>query len=340
MLFGSSVTRLLDLPGEDGSSSADVDLCALLPSAAQFRQETAPLVTEVKEHLALYFLPDADDGDEHATAVTGARIPIVHFRDPSTNLPCDLSVNNLSALWNTRLLRWLLYGGAHVGSPQLRQLKHVRKLCKWLRYWRHTKKRAVGNAVSSYGLMLLALYYLQRISVLPALDCSAHIVENESSLREATEEGIDEHLEALEKSYAGPGDRAKDQVLDWRTLRSDFFCFYACEFDYEHTVVSLRTTTILTKASKGWSRQNNFRLCLEDPVESERDLGMLCSRLALGRLLCAFAHACVVLGKSDEEKDTEYVLHLEADLLASWPYEDDSAGEQEVEAEDSSETAS
>ncbi|KAG6583060.1 S-M checkpoint control protein CID1 [Phytophthora cinnamomi] len=46
LLFGSSITRLLSLTGDGRSGSADVDLCVLLPSAVQFRQETASLVTE------------------------------------------------------------------------------------------------------------------------------------------------------------------------------------------------------------------------------------------------------------------------------------------------------
>ncbi|KAE9335673.1 hypothetical protein PF008_g13380 [Phytophthora fragariae] len=337
VLFGSSVTRLLEVPGDEGSVTADVDLCALLPSAAQFRQETAPLVTEVKEHLTLYFLPDSAVENEQVTAVTGARIPIVHFQDPSRNLPCDLCVNNLPALWNTRLLRWLLYGGANTGSAEQSQLKHARKLCMWLRKWRQTKKRVVGGAVSSYGLVLLALYYLQRTSVLPVLDCSAHVVEDESSLRVLTESAIDERLEAVDKSFVCVEEHAKRAVQDWRALRCGFFRFYTCEFDYEHTVVSLRTKEVMAKVSKGWSRQNNVRLCLEDPVEIDRDLGMLCSRLALGRLRCAFAHACVVLSRKHGEQETESVEHdVEADLLASWPYEDNNAREET--AEDSHET--
>ncbi|EGZ11690.1 hypothetical protein PHYSODRAFT_516032 [Phytophthora sojae] len=332
-LFGSSVTRLLELPEDEEGVAADVDMCALLPSAAQFRQDTAPLVTEVKEHLTLYFLPDSTDEKEHVTAVTRARVPIVNFRDPSSNLPCDLCVNNLPALWNTRLLRRLLYGGASIGSTEQTQLEHVRKLCKWLRKWRHAKKRVVGGAVSSYGLMLLALYYLQRISVLPVLDCSAHVVEDESSLRELTESAIDERLEAVDKSFVCVEEHAKRAVQDWRALRCGFFRFYTCEFGYELTVVSLRTKEVVTKASKGWSRQNNARLCLEDPVEIERDLGKLCSRLALGRLRCAFAHACVVLSRKDEEQGTESVKNdIEADLLAAWPYEDDNTPEETEDA--------
>ncbi|KAJ8575996.1 hypothetical protein ON010_g3220 [Phytophthora cinnamomi] len=335
LLFGSSITRLLSLTGDGRSGSADVDLCVLLPSAVQFRQETASLVTEVKEHLTLYFLPDDTDESGHVTAVTGARVPIVHFQDPSSNLPCDLCVNNLPALWNTRLLRWLLYGGTKLDPVEQKQLEHVRKFCKWLRSWRHSKKRAVGGAVSSYGLMLLALYYLQRTNVLPVLDCSAYVVENESTLRSLTESDIDERLEAEDKFFVCAEEHTKLAVGDWRALRRGFFHFFTCEFDYEHSVVSLRTKEVMRKVRKGWSRQNNVRLCLEDPVEIDRDLGMLCSRLALGRLRCAFAHACVVLSSKDEEQDTESAKHdVEADLLASWAYEEDNARE----AEDSHET--
>uniref|UniRef100_M4BKJ0 Uncharacterized protein n=1 Tax=Hyaloperonospora arabidopsidis (strain Emoy2) TaxID=559515 RepID=M4BKJ0_HYAAE len=341
-VFGSSVTGLLPNPDEANQKPADVDLCALLPSAPQFRQETADLVTEVKDHLSLYLLHDITDGMEHSvSAVTGARIPIVRFRDPSTALPCDLCVNNVPALWNTRLIRWLMYGGVDIrSSERSRQLQHVRQLCRWLRKWRQIKARVIGSAVSSYGLTLLALYFLQRVSVLPVLDCSSHVVEDGSSLRALSEDDIDKRLKAVDKRFVGTGEPA-NKVCDWLALRCGFFRFYTCDFDYEHTVVSLRTVDVMTKSHKGWSRQNDVRLCLEDPVETERDLGMLCSRRALGRLRCAFAHACVVLSRKDDTKEGGSVLQaaqqdVEVNLLASWAYEEDNA----CEAEDVKEAAS
>ncbi|KAL3662881.1 hypothetical protein V7S43_012281 [Phytophthora oleae] len=327
LVFGSSVIGLLSHTNADSGNPADVDLCALLPSAPQFRQETAPLVTEVKEHLTLYLLPDTNEESESVTAVTGARVPIVHFQDPSTDFPCDLCVNNIPALWNTRLLRWMLHGGANVSRSERMQLQQVRQLCKWLRKWRQTKKRVVAGALSSYGLMLLALYYLQRVGVLPVLDCSVHSVEDEATLRALSEKEIDDRLEAIDKVFVK---READCVQDWQALRRGFFRFYTCEFDYEHSVVSLRAKEIMSKTSKGWSRQNNTRLCLEDPVETERDLGSLCSRLAFGRLRCAFAHACIVLSGKEEGQ--------EAELLTSWAYEEDNAHDEEQTEEDSHET--
>ncbi|GMF64733.1 unnamed protein product [Phytophthora lilii] len=333
LLFGSSVTGLWTPADKTKTEQADVDLCALLPSAPQFRQETAPLVTEVKEHLALYLLPDGtSEGEQGMTAVTRARIPIVHFQDPATELPCDLCVNNVPALWNTRLLHSLLRGDLNASCTERRRLHQARRLCQWLRQWRHSKKRVVGGALSSYGLTLLALYYLQRISVLPVLDCSSHVVENESSVGSLTEGDIDKQLERLKRIYVSDEDHAKGSAKNWQALRRGFFRFYTCDFDYENTVVSLRKTEVMPKTSKGWSRQNNTRLCLEDPVEIERDLGTLCSRLALGRLRCAFAHACIVLSENEEDLDTESTStehDLEADLLASWAFEEDCSREKD-----------
>ncbi|CEG50027.1 S-M checkpoint control protein CID1 and related nucleotidyltransferases [Plasmopara halstedii] len=320
-LFGSSVTGFLSTFVNDEFYSPDVDLCALLPSSPQFRQDTAPLITEIKEHLNLYFSSDMTEDSEQVTAVTRARVPIVHFVDPSTNLLCDLCVNNVSALWNTRLLRRLLYGGADITTLEQQQLVHVRHFCKWIRKWRRIKKRAVGGALSSYGLMLLAIYYLQRISVLPVLDCSTNAVEDELTLRTLTEEELDKRIQATDTVFVDANDKCQ-VVRHWQTLRRGFFRFYTCEFDYEQTIVSLRTKELMYKTSKGWSRQKNTRLCLEDPIEIERDLGLLCSKRALGRLRCAFAHACIVLSKAEENED---LRDLETNLLASWKYEDENA---------------
>ncbi|RLN60844.1 hypothetical protein BBJ29_001872 [Phytophthora kernoviae] len=129
------------------------------------------------------------------------------------------------------------------------QLKHVRYLCKWVRKWRRSKKRAVGCALSSYGLMLLVLYYLQRMGLLPVLDCSAYVVENRSTLECLTEHDIDERLDAIDKNFVSVNEHPK-HVHDWRVLRRGFFRFFTCEFDYDQTVVSLRTTDVVSKASK------------------------------------------------------------------------------------------
>ena len=81
----------------------------------------------------------------------------------------------------------------------------------------------------------------------------------------------------------------------------------------------------MLKTSKGWSRRNNTRLCLEDPVETERDLGILCSRRALSRLRFAFTHACIALSNVDdrEVKSAFSQLDVEVSLLASWAYEEE-----------------
>ncbi|RLN94188.1 hypothetical protein BBJ28_00017516 [Nothophytophthora sp. Chile5] len=327
LVFGSSITGLLPHEGGAGDNGepADVDLCVLLPSAVKFRQDTAQLVTEVKEHLALYLLPNSDAAG--LTAVTRARIPIVHFQDPLTRLPCDLCVNNLPALWNTRLLRWLLHGGATASASERSQRLQVRRLCTWLRKWRQAKKRVVGGALSAYGLTLVALYYLQRAGVLPILDCSSYVVEDAQTLQCLTEGAIEERLATLEKKFVcNDGvDRNAERVLDWRLLRRDFFRFYACEFDYERTVVTLRSESTILKADKGWERSSGGRMSIEDPVEIDRDLGTLCSKRALGRLRCAFAQACVVLcGDEHGEESTSPHTNpdqIETGLLAKWAYE-------------------
>ncbi|TDH71808.1 hypothetical protein CCR75_003534 [Bremia lactucae] len=320
LVFGSSVTGLLSRSENVEVNSSDVDLCALLPSALLFRQNTASLVTDVKEHLSLYLVPDEN---EVITAVTGARIPIVHFFDPRTSLPCDLCVNNVPAIWNTRLLRWFLHGGVKATPFERKQLAHVRQLCKWLRYWRQVKKRVVAGALSSYGLVLLAIYFLQRVNILPVIDCSAHATEDEATLRTLSDKIIDEKLDAVDKVFVNAKDH-ESTCHHWQDLRQRFFYFYTCEFDYEHTVVSIRTKEIMLKTSKGWSRQKNNRLCVEDPIEIDRDLGGLCSKRSLGRLRCAFAHAWIVLSDFMKTKSVVGVdPDLEADLVASWMYEDE-----------------
>uniref|UniRef100_K3X2Z3 Uncharacterized protein n=1 Tax=Globisporangium ultimum (strain ATCC 200006 / CBS 805.95 / DAOM BR144) TaxID=431595 RepID=K3X2Z3_GLOUD len=301
MIFGSSATGLLRFR-QEGASDDDLDLCALLPSSPSFRQATAQLIVEMKEHLSLY-LPECND----LLAIEGARIPILHFTDPLSSLKCDLCVNNMAALWNTQLVRRALHACNPVWSHR------IRALSLWLKQWRHAKRSSIGSGISSYGVQLLVLYYFQQRRVLPAFRLKEPVAESSATLQSFDCDQVNNVLMAAETDVdheAQASDKFHDRT-SWSVL-IDFFKFYGMEFDYENTVVSLRSLEVVSKTSKQWTRKAwKTAVSIEDPIEMDRDLGTLFNRKTLAKLRTLFVHACVVFstkGLALHEQETKLLL--------------------------------
>lgn len=312
LVFGSSATGLLSFGSEETQHAChdDLDLCVLIPSSPLFRQKAAPLVVEMKEHLSVY-LSDCSD----IVAIEGARIPIVQFTDPDSRLRCDLCVNNVTALWNTQLMKKLLNVCNPVWSSR------IRALSLWLKRWRYAKRKLFGGGISSYGLQLLVIYYFQRRKVLPAFKLSTNeSIETPEELQAFDSEAVNTALEAVQQPLSSelqPSEGFDPKMSSWSVL-IDFFKFYAMEFDYEDTVVSLRSADAVTKESKAWTRKTwKSALSLEDPIEVDRDLGTLFNRKTFARLRTAFVHACVIFSQNESASRSEQIQAL----LASMPYD-------------------
>ncbi|KAF1319866.1 S-m checkpoint control protein, partial [Globisporangium splendens] len=314
MIFGSSATGLLQF-NQEGASDDDLDLCVLLPSSPCFRQASAPLIVEMKEHMSLY-LPDCKD----LLAIEGARIPILHFTDPLTGLKCDLCVNNVAALWNTQLIRRALHACNPVWSHR------IRSLSLWLKQWRYAKRLSIGSGISSYGVQLLVLYYFQQRRVLPAFRLKEPVIESSETLQSFDCDEVNKVLMAAEAKLDHEG-QARGEFNDmtpWSVL-IDFFKFYGMEFDYENTVISLRSPDVVSKTSKQWTRKAwKTAVSIEDPIEMDRDLGTLFNRKTLAKLRTLFVHACVVFSKKDLKVREQETKLLECAELASTPSRKDS----------------
>ena len=68
----------------------------------------------------------------------------------------------------------------------------------------------------------------------------------------------------------GCGHKNKETLGD---LLFHFFRKYAYELDYERNVVSVREGQLISKHAKGWHLMQNNRLCVEEPFNTERNLG-------------------------------------------------------------------
>ncbi|DBA01236.1 TPA: hypothetical protein N0F65_010828 [Lagenidium giganteum] len=298
--FGSSATRLLT------SAQDDIDLCVLLPSEARFQKDTADVVQDMKDHLSLYLEPATtttatgqdtgatDDAHPWIFAVLDARIPIVRVVDPVTRLQCDLCVNNVAALWNTELIQFWLQSPVHGHTGVVQQMS------RWLKQWRRARMALFGTSLSSYGLQLLLIYFLQQRHDLPVVDCSSVFHEDAEALATLDTDAIRGfvHEHSLTPTTNDP---ASAQPWSVAALLVQFFMFYACEFDFTTHVVSLRYRHPIEKAAKEWTRKAwSSSLAIEDPIEVERDLGKLFTRKSLGRLRAEFTQTMAVTDGAPE----------------------------------------
>ncbi|KAL9000625.1 MAG: hypothetical protein Q9188_005635 [Gyalolechia gomerana] len=236
-VFGSSGNMLC-------TNESDVDICITTPMK----------MLEKVCHLAALL---AEHGMERVVCVNHAKVPIVKVWDPELELACDMNVNNTLALENTRMIK------TYVEIDE-----RVRPLAMIIKFW--TKKRilndaALGGTLSSYTWICMILNFLQTRNppVLPCLHKRPH----------QRLHGPDGKLSAFADdldSLRGFGQKNKETLGE---LLFHFFRRYAYEIDYEKNVVSVREGQLISKEGKRWHLMQNNRLCVEEPFNTERNLG-------------------------------------------------------------------
>lgn len=192
-----------------------------------------------------------------------ARVPIVKFTDSITNISCDICFNNRLALQNTRLL-----------SDYSRIDERTQQLGFLIKYW--AKRRMINEpysgTLSSYAYILMVIHFLQTRSP-PILPCLQQLAFNEEKI--LVIDGFNCYYYDRIDNLLNFGKNNKQSIGE---LLTAFFRFYACEFDYEGLVISIRTGRYLTKSEKQWDKKSddpreNFLLTIEDPFEITHNLG-------------------------------------------------------------------
>ncbi|KAI9047078.1 hypothetical protein LZ554_009151 [Drepanopeziza brunnea f. sp. 'monogermtubi'] len=236
-VFGSSGNLLC-------TDESDVDICITT------EWDAMPNVCMVADLLA-------KNGMEKVLCIGGAKIPIVKIWDPELKLACDMNVNNPLALENTRMIKTYVQI-----DPRVRPLAMI------IKHW--TKERVVNDAafgctLSSYTWICMIIYFLQnrKPPILPALHQRP---QDKLPRPNGDESAFADDLRAL----AGFGKDNPDSLGD---LLFQFFRYYSHEFDYENTVISVRSGTHVSKEEKGWHCSINNRLCVEEPFNIGRNLG-------------------------------------------------------------------
>ncbi|PQQ17282.1 hypothetical protein Pyn_39347 [Prunus yedoensis var. nudiflora] len=221
------------------------------------------------------------DNLQNVQALTRARVPIVKLMDPVTGISCDICINNVLAVINTKLLR----DYANIDA-RLRQLAFI------VKHW--AKSRGVNETyqgtLSSYAYVLMCIHFLQqrRPAVLP---CLQEMRSTYSVTVENIECAFFDQVDKLRDF--GSQNREPIAKLVWA-----FFNYWAYGHDYANSVISVRTGSVLSKREKDWTRRignDRHLICIEDPFEISHDLGRVVDKYSIKVLREEFERAAEIM---------------------------------------------
>ncbi|KAI3944347.1 hypothetical protein MKW98_006508 [Papaver atlanticum] len=254
-----------------GVSKSDIDVCLAIEEPDINKKELIEKLAEIFEANNL----------ENVKALTRARVPIVKLMDPESGISCDICVNNVLAVINTKLLR----DYAQIDG-RLRQLAFL------VKHW--AKSRGVNETyrgtLSSYAYVLMCIHFLQRRrpAILPCLqEMEPTYIVNVDDIQCAFFDKV-ENLRDF-----GAGNNESIAYLLWA-----FFDYWAHRHDYANSVISVRTGSIISKRAKDWTRRignDRHLICIEDPFETSHDLGRIVDKFTIKTLLEEFDRAADVM---------------------------------------------
>ncbi|KAF8088283.1 hypothetical protein N665_0546s0015 [Sinapis alba] len=254
-----------------GFPKSDIDVCLATEDDDINKSEMLLKLADILESNDL----------QNVQALTRARVPIVKLMDPVTGISCDICINNVLAVVNTKLLRdYSLIDG------RLRQLAFI------VKHWAKSRKvnETYQGTLSSYAYVLMCIHYLQQRSP-PILPC---LQEMEPTYLVRVDNIRCAYFDNVERlSTFGSSNRETIAELVW-----GFFNYWAYGHDYANTVVSVRTGSILGKREKDWTRRvgnDRHLICIEDPFETSHDLGRVVDKFSIRVLREEFERAAKIM---------------------------------------------
>ncbi|XP_061997209.1 UTP:RNA uridylyltransferase 1 [Rosa rugosa] len=254
-----------------GVSKSDIDLCLVIGEEDINKSEILLRLADLLQ----------SDNLENVQALTRARVPIVKLMDPVTGISCDICINNVLAVVNTKLLR----DYANIDA-RLRQLAFI------VKHW--AKSRGVNETyhgtLSSYAYVLMCIHFLQqrRPAILP---CLQGMRTTYSITVENIECAFFDQVDKLQEF--GSHNRETIAELVWA-----FFNYWAYSHDYANTVISVRRGSTISKREKDWTRRignDRHLICIEDPFETSHDLGRVVDKHSIKVLREEFERAAEIM---------------------------------------------
>ncbi|XLR54698.1 hypothetical protein HN51_023166 [Arachis hypogaea] len=254
-----------------GVSKSDIDICLAIEEANMEKSDILMKLADILQ----------SDNLQNVQALTRARVPIVKLMDPATGISCDICINNLLAVVNTKLLR----DYAQIDA-RLRQLAFI------IKHW--AKSRGVNETyhgtLSSYAYVLMCIHFLQqrRPAILPCLQ------EMESTYSVNVDNVNCAYFDKVGRlaDFGRPNKETIAQLV-W-----GFFYYWAYCHDYANSVISVRTGSIISKREKDWTRRvgnDRHLICIEDPFEISHDLGRVVDKRSIKVLREEFERAADIM---------------------------------------------
>ncbi|CAO2033874.1 unnamed protein product [Urochloa humidicola] len=259
-----------------GTSHSDVDVCLEMETGTESTVEVLLKLADVLR---------ADNFDR-VEAITSARVPIVRMSDPGSGFSCDICINNLFAVANTKLLK---------DYAQIDQ--RLLQLAFLVKHWaiQRSVNETYCGTLSSYAYVLMCINFLQlrEPKILPCLQAMEHTYTLDV---DGTECAYFDKVHELHDF----GAENKESLAE---LLWAFFHYWAFHHDYRRDVISVRIGNTMSKQEKNWTtRVGNDRhlICIEDPFETGHDLGRGVDRQTIRILREEFERAASVLQYDDE----------------------------------------
>ncbi|KAK9742868.1 hypothetical protein RND81_03G201900 [Saponaria officinalis] len=254
-----------------GVLKSDIDVCLAIDNREMDKSEILLKLADILQ----------SDNLQNVQALTRARVPIVKLKDPVTGISCDICINNVLAVVNTKLLRD--YAEIDV---RLRQLAFL------VKHW--AKSRGINETyqgtLSSYAYVLMCIHFLQQ-RYPPILPCLQGMKATYAVTVDHIECSFFDQVEQLRNF----GAQNKENIAQ---LMWAFFSYWAYCHDYANTVISVRTGNTLSKHEKDWTRRvgnDRHLICIEDPFEVTHDLGRVVDKHSIRVLREEFERAAWIM---------------------------------------------
>ncbi|KAH9193984.1 hypothetical protein AeNC1_004047 [Aphanomyces euteiches] len=229
-------------------------------------------------------------GCKIVNVIAGARVPIIKFLHIESGLECDICMENTLATKNTLLLRTY-------GSYDSRVSPLVLAIKKWAKA--RDVNDASQNTLSSYSYALLLIHFLQILGILPNLQDPQLLEE----LKVAPE-----LLGGHDVTFCSDVNACRANVGHIDTTHLSIghifrlFFDYMVKFPWLTYVVSIRNQK-RTKLDRWQESAKSWRMSIEDPFETNRDLGIVLTHLGQEKILKEFERAAEALAKGASYQD-------------------------------------
>ncbi|KAL0107739.1 hypothetical protein PUN28_014788 [Cardiocondyla obscurior] len=290
--FGSSINgfgrKRCDLDLVVVPDNAENDMTSRLIFHSKYMAHDNRLKTKEFLNILAMTMQNLIPGILNVRKILEARVPIIKFCYDYTQIECDLSATNMTAIYMTELL--YLYGEIDW---------RVRPLVIAIRVWAKSQEltsNVPGQWITNFPLTLLVLFYLQQKKILPSLK-TLKLYASRSDARYAESGGIDcTFLRDISKLPADYKYKLNQDNLE--TLLHGFFEYYST-FNFQTYGICIREGVKIRKPSRS-------PLHITNPLETTLNVCKNVNLYELDHIISKSHNALYTLETDDKSKSNSW----------------------------------